>query len=144
MGPINVDQILITPLPRIPLEAGDVLHAMKNSDAGFHGFGEIYFSQIQFNAVKDFKRHLRMTLNLVVPFGEIEFIFLDDFNSSRKEIVGLTRYVRLTIPPGIWFSFRGLAEPYSLLMNVADIPHDPEEIERKNSDNFKFQRGPNL
>lgn len=144
MGAVSVNQILITPLARISLEAGDVLHAMKSSDPGFHGFGEVYFSQIQYNALKDFKRHRRMTLNLVVPFGEIKFLFLDDFNSSRNEVVGLNNYVRLTIPPGIWFAFRGIAKPYSLLMNVADIPHDPEEIERRNSDNFKLQRRADL
>jgi dTDP-4-dehydrorhamnose 3,5-epimerase len=132
MGTMSVNQILVTPLKRVPVCGGDVLHAMKCSDPGFVNFGEAYFSQIVHGAVKGWKRHVRMTLNLIVPVGEVQFVFVDDEGDTREEVVGLDRYVRLTVPPGIWFGFKGLAAPYSLLLNVADIPHDPTEIEREN------------
>ena len=138
MGAVGVDQILVTPLKRIPLAGGDVLHGIKCTDPGFVNFGEAYFSMIEPDVVKGWKRHLRMTLNFVVPVGKIHFVFIDDLGEGREEIVGLDRYVRLTIPPGIWFAFRGLASPYSLLMNIADIPHDPAEIERKDLREFIF------
>jgi len=35
------------------------------------------------------------------------------------------------VPPGIWFAFEGLSVPYSLVLNITDIAHDPQEIERK-------------
>jgi dTDP-4-dehydrorhamnose 3,5-epimerase len=138
MGAVTVNQILVTPLSRIALTGGDVFHAMKFEDPGFVNFGEAYFSQIKINAIKAWKKHLRMTLNLVVPVGLIQFVFIDDMGGVRQEMVGLDRYVRLTIPPGIWFGFRGLAPSYSLLMNIADIPHDPLEIERKDVGDFSF------
>jgi dTDP-4-dehydrorhamnose 3,5-epimerase len=141
MGSINVNQIAVTPLKRIPVEGGDVLHAMKRSDPGFVDFGEAYFSQIEQGAVKAWKRHLRMTLNFVVPVGAVQFVFIDDEGGIRVEQVGLERYVRLTVPPGIWFAFMGLVAPYSLLLNVADIAHDPDEIERKDIGAFKFDWG---
>jgi len=34
------------------------------------------------------------------------------------------------VPPGIWFGFQVLATPQSLVMNIASIPHDPNEVER--------------
>lgn len=135
---MSVKQIIVTPLKHIPVVGGDVLHAMKCSDPGFVGFGEAYFSQIERGAAKAWKRHLRMTLNLVVPMGVVQFVFVDDEGATREEVVGLDRYVRLTVPPGIWFGFKGLAAPYSLLLNVADIPHDPAEIERKDIGTFVF------
>lgn len=138
MGDVSVNQILVTPLQRIPLVGGDVLHAMKCSEPGFVGFGEAYFSIIEAGAIKAWKRHLRMTLNFVVPVGSVHFVFLDEQGGERDELVGETRYVRLTIPPGIWFGFKGLVPPYSLLMNIADIPHDPAEIERKAVDEIQF------
>lgn len=141
MGAISVKQIMVTPLKRIALAGGDVLHAMKCSDPGFVDFGEAYFSQIEKDAIKAWKRHLRMTLNFVVPVGTVQFVFIDDEGAIREETVGGDRYVRLTVPPGLWFGFRGLGEPYSLLMNIADIPHDPFEIERKELDEFKFDWG---
>lgn len=138
MGSISVDHIQITPLRRILLDGGDVLHGMKYGDPGYVDFGEVYFSQIDQGAVKAWKRHLRMTLNLVVPYGEIYFVFIDDQGNIREEAIGLSRYARLTIPPGLWFGFKGRGESYSLLMNVADIPHDPAEIERKKLTEIEF------
>lgn len=135
---MGVGQILVTSLKRVPVVGGDVLHAMKRSDSGYVGFGEAYFSQIEQGAVKAWKRHLRMTLNLVVPIGAVRFVFMDDQGALREEVIGPDRYVRLTVPPGIWFGFKGLAAPYSLLLNVADIPHDPAEIERKEVGAFMF------
>lgn len=138
MVAMSVRQIIVTPLQRVPVVGGDVLHAMKRSDPGFVDFGEAYFSQIEQGAVKAWKRHLRMTLNLVVPAGAVQFVFVDDESVMREEVVGQDRYVRLTVPPGIWFAFKGLGAPSSLLLNVADIPHDPSEIERKDMTAFVF------
>jgi len=129
---------MVTPLKRISVAGGDVLHAIKRSDPGFEDFGEAYFSQVTQGSVKAWKRHLRMTLNLVVPLGAVQFVFVDDQGAMREEVIGVDRYVRLTVPPGIWFGFRGLTAPYSLLLNVANIPHEPAEIERRKEDAFVF------
>ena len=131
MGQVNLDSICVAPLQRIHAPGGDVLHAMKESDAGYAGFGEVYFSWIDAGAVKAWKRHTRMTMNIVVPVGAVRFVFhLDGEARFRVEDISGDRYARLTVPPGIWFGFKGLAEPRSLLMNLADIPHDPSEVER--------------
>lgn len=134
----TVNQILITPLKRIPVEGGDVLHALKSCDHGYKDFGEAYFSLINFGATKAWKRHLSMTLNLVVPVGSILFAFIDDQGQILQQTLGENFYVRITVPPGIWFGFKGLASPSSLLMNISDILHDPEEIERKALSEINF------
>ena len=130
MGDVSLDDILVTPLKRIPTVGGDVLHALKKTDAGFDGFGEIYFSWIERGAIKAWKCHQRMTLNLVVPVGEVSFVFhlTNKKNYFRTENIGEERYVRLTVPPGIWFGFQGIASERSLLTNVADMAHDPDEV----------------
>ena len=128
---------MLTPLKRIPLEEGDVLHGLKNSDQGFVDFGESYFSIIKPNSIKGWKRHINMTLNLIVPIGEVEFTFVDKIQNSMKFILGEKHYYRLTVPPGIWFAFKGIGEPYSLLNNIADIEHDPKEVERVSLEDFK-------
>ena len=138
MATVSVNQIKVTPLKRIPLPGGEVLHGMKRGDPGYVDFGEAYFSIIELGAIKAWKRHLRMTLNFVVPLGAVHFVFIDEQGAVREEVVGIDRYVRLTVPPGIWFGFRGLYPPYSMLMNVADISHDPAEIERKGIDQYQF------
>ena len=75
MGSVSLDRIIVTPLKRISTEGGDVMHALKNSDKGFNGFGEVYFSWIEQGKIKAWKCHQNMTLNLVVPFGEVSFVF---------------------------------------------------------------------
>ena len=75
MGRVSLDDIIVTPLKRIPTDGGDVMHALKFSDNGFKGFGEVYFSWIEQGIIKAWKRHQRMTLNLVVPLGEVRFVF---------------------------------------------------------------------
>ena len=106
------------------------MHVLKNSGTGFNGFGEVYFSWVEHGAVKAWKYHQRMTLNLVVPMGEISFVFhlTNPKKKFRIENIGEERYVRLTVPPGIWFGFKGLACGHSLLMNLADMAHDPVEV----------------
>ena len=123
--------IQISPLARISTAGGDVLHALKKSDSGFLGFGEAYFSTVNDKSIKGWKKHLRMSMNIIVPVGAVRFIFYsEDTGSFRSEIIGVDRYVRMTVPPGIWFAFEGLSEPHSLILNIANIPHDPSEVER--------------
>ena len=140
MGVVNLKDILVTPLKRIPTVGGDVMHALKNSDKGFNGFGEVYFSWVENGAIKAWKYHQRMTLNLVVPMGEVSFVFhlTNQKNSFRDEIIGEERYVRLTVPPGIWFGFQGSGSGQSLVMNLGDIAHDPDEVLRKSLSEFSY------
>ena len=131
---MKLADILVTPLQRIETAGGDVLHAMKQSDVGYVGFGEAYFSWVTGGAVKAWKRHTRMTMNIVVPVGQVKFVFrgvnsagVDEF---RIEEIGEDRYTRVTGPAGIWFGFQGRSNLQSLVLNIASIPHDPNEVER--------------
>jgi len=131
MGPAVVEGITVTSPKRIPVPGGDVLHVMKKRDNGYVGFGEAYFSFIEPGVVKAWKRHLQMTLNLVVPIGDVRFVFIDESGAIREEEIGESRYVRLTVPPRIWFGFQAISARQALLLNIADIEHVPDEIERR-------------
>ena len=130
MGSVSVNDILITNLKRIQVAGGDVLHGMKCSDPGYIDFGEAYFSIVEEGAVKAWKRHLQMTLNFIVPLGVVLFTFIDEQGATREELVGENRYVRLTVPPGIWFGFKGLKDE-NIILNISNILHDPQEQENK-------------
>ena len=139
MDKIGVEGVLLTPLKRIHHPKGDVFHGMKKSDAGFSGFGEAYFSTINFEDTKPWKKHLKMTLNFVVPMGEIRFVVFDDREGSLTKNnffdvnLGEYNYQRITIPPGVWVAFCGVGPKYNLLLNLANLEHDPNEVERKES-----------
>jgi dTDP-4-dehydrorhamnose 3,5-epimerase len=140
MGSMSTDEILVHPLKKIKMIDGDVLHALKKDDLGYVNFGEAYFSWINQNAIKAWKRHTKMTMNLIVPVGCVRFVFLNNNSSKvRVEEIGVDRYVRLSVPPGIWFGFQGLSDKPSLVLNIADILHDPDEVERVELRKFDFK-----
>lgn len=122
-----MDGVILTPLKQIYNLKGDIFHGMKKSDEGYDGFGEAYFSTIHQDDIKGWKKHTKMTLNLVVPIGEIKFVVYDEgtkefFNAKLSH----QNYQRLTVKAGLWMAFRGIGE-YNMLLNLASIEHDPNE-----------------
>ena len=136
-----MDGVILTPLKQIYNPKGDIFHAMKKSDNGFDGLGEAYFSTIHKNDVKGWKKHTKMTLNLVVPFGEIEFVVYDEDTKEFFSVkLSQTNYQRLTIKAGLWLAFRGMKEN-SMLLNLASIEHDPNEAVNKEIEEIKYEWG---
>ena len=137
-----IEGVIITPLKIIDVPGGDVFHAMKKSDLGFAGFGEAYFSTIESGVIKAWKRHQKMTLNLVVITGKIKFIICDDRNgvdeNFQEIVLSRDNYFRLTVPPMLWMGFQGLAREPSTLLNIASIPHESEESVKRDVDEIIF------
>ncbi|HEY6502864.1 MAG TPA: WxcM-like domain-containing protein [Chitinophagaceae bacterium] len=128
--------VQVTPLKHIPGNAGDIFHIMKNDSPGFDGFGEVYISTVKPGSVKGWKRHTRMTLNIVVPLGKIRFVVYDEGSKKIQEVIlSPDNYNRLTVPPGLWMAFRCEADQESFLVNFANIVHDPAEAENLAIDN---------
>jgi dTDP-4-dehydrorhamnose 3,5-epimerase len=121
-----MDSVILTPLKQIYHSKGDIFHALKKSDDGFHGFGEAYFSSIRYNTIKGWKKHTKMTLNLVVPVGDIEIVIYDEKEFKTIQL-SQDNYRRLTVKPNCWIAFRGLGKGHNLMLNLANIEHDPSE-----------------
>ena len=84
MDKISIEGVVLTDLKMIHHSQGDIYHAMKKSDEGFEGFGEAYFSTIKKNEVKGWKKHQEMTMNIIVPIGEVTFVLFDDRENSSS------------------------------------------------------------
>ena len=127
----NSNLVVINKLKRIYVEGGDVLHCLKSSDKVFQEFGEAYFSFIEMNYIKAWKRHIKMTMNLIVPIGTVQFVFYSpDKNFIMSPKIGEDNYCRITVSPGVWFGFKGLAKDKSCIINISNIIHDPFETEK--------------
>jgi len=130
-----IQGVIITPLKQIPDERGKVMHMLKRTDPHFVGFGEIYFSVVNPGAIKAWKKHLQMTLNLAVVHGSARLVIHDDHDGKFQEIVlGSENYSLVTVPPGLWTGFVGVSSFPALLANCASLPHDPNEVVRKSAD----------
>ena len=148
MDKVNIDGIITTPLKKIPHPKGNIFHCMKNIDNGYSGFGEAYFSTIKSGQIKGWNKHLKMTLNLIVPVGSVTFVVFDNRKRSPSkgyfQEVGLSSkdYNRLTIEPGLWIAFKGgIFKKENLILNIANLVHDPTEIVRKDLKQFKYDWG---
>jgi dTDP-4-dehydrorhamnose 3,5-epimerase len=141
----TIDGVTISPLKIIPHPKGDILHALKAEDETFHGFGEAYFSKVNYRQVKGWKKHNQMTLNIVVPVGEIKFVIYDDRQGSKSFgkfyaiILGKNNYQRITVSPNLWMAFQGIGEDLNLLLNIANIQHDPNESINKSINQIEFE-----
>jgi dTDP-4-dehydrorhamnose 3,5-epimerase len=147
MGDIITPKPYVTQLRIIEQSQGCIMHGMKDSDPGYIGFGEAYFSTVNHGSIKGWKLHRKMTLNLIVPKGKIRFVIHDaNFDSSGCDVrplidtvLGPHNYFRLTVPPGLWVAFKGVTLGINLLLNIADIEHDPTEAINRSVDFFNVK-----
>lgn len=135
-GAPTIAGIAITPLRQITDDRGAVLHMLRADSPDFSRFGECYFSVVNPGAIKAWKRHLRQTQNLAVPMGRARFVFCDRRADSptqgRIEVLELGRpdsYLRLRIPPLVWYGFTCVGDAPALIANCADMPHEAGESE---------------
>ena len=132
-----IQGVIVKNLGVIPDERGMVLHMLRATDPEFERFGEIYFSTVYPGVVKGWHLHTKMTLNYAVVSGMIKLVLYDDRpdSSTRGEVqeifMGRDNYVLVKIPPLVWNGFKGIGTGSAVVANCATIPHDPEEIERK-------------
>jgi dTDP-4-dehydrorhamnose 3,5-epimerase len=132
----EIHDVRVAPLRRIPDERGAIFHMLREDDAVFERFGEIYFSMVYPGVIKGWHRHTRMTLNYAVPMGMIKLVCYDarpdsPTHGTLQELhIGHLNYALVTIPPMVWNGFKGEGTEPALVANCATIPHDPGEIER--------------
>lgn len=131
-----IDGVILTKLRQINDERGAVLHMLRSDATEFTKFGECYFSEVNPGAVKAWKRHYKQTQNIVVPIGKIRLVIYDNRSKSNSYgkvlVIDLGRpeqYLRVKIPPGLWYGFQCIGKAQALLCNCADMVHDPKESE---------------
>ncbi len=139
MGERIIKEVLINPLVTISNRDGDIVAGIKETDNGYRGFGEVYFSYVVAGGIKAWRRHKVAQLNLFVPTGSVRFVFakaergpfqVSDLNSWDP--------LRITIPSGIWFGFQNLSHSDSLVVSLSNIPHESAEVERLPVDGFAY------
>lgn len=139
-GPVTlvpaIEGVSLVPLKIIEDARGALLHVLRADSPLFERFGEVYVSEINPGVMKGWKRHLRMTQHLAVPSGRVKFAMHDNRAGSPTE--GATAsyelgrpdaYALLVVPPLVWYAWACVGDRPALLVNCADLPHDPAESE---------------
>jgi len=127
----------IIQLKKIPDERGTIFHMLRSDDAIFEKFGEIYFSTIYPGVIKGWHIHREMILNYAVIQGMIKLVLYDERDGSTTRgnlmevFMGEENYILVKIPPMVWNGTKGMGTKMAIIANCATMPHDPNEMERK-------------
>jgi dTDP-4-dehydrorhamnose 3,5-epimerase len=138
LGSTNLKPHLVEISP-IHHPKGDLFKVLQKSSSDYLGFGEAYFTTINYGQTKGWKKHRDMYLNLTVPAGVVKFHIYDEVDCSVNEfLLGCKNHGRLFVPPGFWVAFSGVGQDFNLILNIASIEHTPEEAESCDLETFPF------
>lgn len=132
-----IEGVRIIPKNQIIDKRGKIMHMMRNDDKNFTKFGEIYFSYSYPNTIKAWYLHKFTTINYICIIGKIKLALFDDREKSptkgnlQELFLSTEDYNLLSIPPGIWYGFKTTENKFSIIANLTDIPHDPDEMLRR-------------
>lgn len=119
----------LTKLTKIESNLGAVCKILRSDSSSFFGFGEAYLTSVNYHAIKGWKYHHRMILNLVVLEGTVKFVFYNPNDFTFNEtILSTASPCRLTVAAQTIFAFQGL-EVNNKILNLANILHDPAEVD---------------
>lgn len=139
-----IDGVRITQLAQFIDERGKVMHMLRNDSPVFEKFGEIYFSCTHPGAIKAWHMHKEMTLNYAVVQGTLKFVLFDDRADSPTQgelqeiYLSPEHYFLVTVPPLVWNGFKGIGTQTTIVANCATLPHDPDEIIRRDPFDSEF------
>lgn len=131
-----IEGVIIQELKKIADDRGKVMHMLRSDSTLFTKFGEIYFSVVNPQCIKAWKRHLKMTQHFAVPVGNIRLVLYDErkdsvtFGKVAVLDVGQDNYCLVRIPPLVWYGFQSTLPSPALIANCTDLPHDPGEVDR--------------
>ena len=139
-----IADIEITKLKQIMDERGKIMHMMRVDNPIFKKFGEIYFSTVKPEFIKAWHLHKEATLNYACIKGKVKLVLFDDRKESKtlgeyqELILSPEDYFMVTIPPLVWNGFKGIDQEESIIANCMSIPHDENEMVRKEILDKKF------
>jgi dTDP-4-dehydrorhamnose 3,5-epimerase len=80
-----------------------------------------------------------MTLNYAVISGQLKIVLYDGrhlsktFGIIQELFLSPENYYLVTVPPQVWNGFKCIGNQPAIVANCATIPHNPDEILRKDA-----------
>lgn len=121
-------------------ERGRLVELFRSDDPALPGFGQVHLVTVRREAVKGWHRHRERTDAVAVVRGTVRVGLYDDRPGSPTEgevnefFLGEHSPMRLVIPPGVWFGFKGLSEGEALVVVLTDRPHEPLDPDEERLD----------
>ena len=133
-----MDEISIKNLSIINNKKGDILKGFLKSDNKTINVKEVYFSEINPKQIKAWKKHNKMTSNLIAVKGEIKIVVQKKDKSFVTEIISKKNYKMISIPPNFWFGFQCISIEAGMLVNISNEEHDDLESDQLDIEKIVF------
>jgi len=137
-----IDGVVIKPLTRHVDERGYVMEILRDDDAEFTKFGQVYISTCYPGVVKAWHAHRRQTDCFCVVKGNAKIGLWDRRPDSptRGEtmavVIGEFNPCLVVIPPGVWHGQMALGTEMSILVNIPTEHYDHRDPDELREDPF--------
>ncbi len=131
-----INNVIITPLKKIPDERGAIMHMMRVDSPLYKKFGEIYFSIAYPGVIKGWHEHTKQTQNYAVISGMIKLVLFDNrhdsstYQETMELFIGDLNYCLVTIPTGIINGYKCIGTEKCVVANCSDLPYQDGEMLR--------------
>mgnify|MGYP006426815509 CR=1 FL=1 len=125
-------------------ERGKLLRMVRKDSPLFDNCSEIYFSVINPNVIKGWKKHLKMTQLFSCPSGNIKLVIFDDrpqstsFQTYLEVNFGEQNHKLIKVPPGVFYAFKCESDIPAVMVNCANMIHDDNEVVHEAIDSDKI------
>jgi len=134
--------VTIQPLTVHADDRGYLMEILRDDDALFKRFGQVYLTVCYPGLVKAWHLHERQTDNLACVAGTMKLGIFDDRPASPTRgqslsvILGLVHPVLVQIPPGLWHGFTPIGGEPATLLNVPTLHYDAAAPDEQRRDPF--------
>jgi len=134
-----IDGVDAKPLRVIPDERGRLMEILREDDALFERFGQVYLTTARPGVIKAWHAHRHQADCLTCVQGTIKLALYDDREDSptcgrfQEFELGEDSPLLVRIPPLVWHGFQNLADVEALVINTVTRPYDhedPDELRR--------------
>lgn len=125
-----IKDVVVKELKVIPDERGFLQEIMRNDEALYKGFGQVYMTTTYPGVVKGWHYHAEQTDNVVCIKGMIKLVLFDSRpNSSTKGTVnqffiGEQSAKLVQIPKGVYHGWKCVSEDTAYIVNIPDKVYD--------------------
>ena len=121
-------------------ERGRFVELVRADEPGLGAFGQVHLTTLYPGVVKAWHRHRHRTDTVCVVSGMARLGLYDAREDSKTKeelnqfFLGVHAPLRITIPPGVWFGFKGIGDGEALMLVHTDQPHDPKDPDEERWD----------
>ena len=117
-------------------ERGKIILFAKKNSKFLIKYNELYCSEIRMGKVKAWRKHKKNYSLFVLVKGKIKIVYQEKENKFDEIILSEEQSKIVSLPPNIWYGFKGLGDTDSIISNITSKPYSESEIERLDYNQF--------